>query len=184
MVDERHAEQVCGFLHAPGESDVLGRGVRIPARVVVDQDEPGRGELEAGSKDVGRPNGERVEAASCDEASSAEGALTAEREEVHLLVHEVAKPRVGPSDDLLTGENAGGVCTFDESAVAELEGGEDAGGFVGGEGEALGQRFGGEAGERGEVAERFEEMGCDAGASEHVIEEGFAAGVLDVRREP
>ncbi|MDC0740870.1 hypothetical protein POL67_05900 [Polyangium sp. rjm3] len=180
MIDERHPKQVCGLLHAPGESDVLERGVRISARMVVDQDEAGRGKLKAGSQDVGGTNRERVEAASCDEASSAKPALTAEREEVHLLVNEVPESRVGPSDDLLTGENAGCVCAFDESAVAELEGGEDAGGFVGGEGEALGQRFGGEAGESGKVAEGFEEMGCDAGASEHVVEEGFGGLLLDL----
>nr|WP_240808157.1 hypothetical protein [Polyangium spumosum] len=137
MVDERHSKQVRGFLHAPGESDVLGRGVRIPARVVVDQDEPGRGELEAGPKDVGRPNGERVEAASCDEASSAKAALTAEREEVQLLVREQTNPGMGPYGDIVARTDCRNMNCIDQAAAAKFKSGGYARSLVQGEAEAL-----------------------------------------------
>ncbi len=96
VVEERNPHRVGGDGHAARELEILGARRRIPARVVVHEDERARRLAQDDAQNVARSDRQAVQTAERDPPRGAESVPAVEREGPQLLVGQRAELRAPP----------------------------------------------------------------------------------------
>lgn len=131
VVEERDRESGPSFRQRAGESDVLGAGGRVSARVVVHDDESGSGLANHGHEHVAWEHRAAVQTTTSCLPSRAEPRSRIDAENPQFLVLQGAQTRLCPSKNALRSQRLArdGDARFSLYSVTELNGGEHSNGI-------------------------------------------------------